>query len=224
MTVNNTAIFFDDSYIGRYSEPTTITGKHTLYLKAQIYNPIKDKYESAESTFEYTVAEKPLIIRTPLQTVLYKGIQQPIYFRGLDETIQKVSSAGGKITTQKGDYFITPYAGDSLEVVLETKEETRIFVFKVKPLPYPTATLSNKISDGTVRFLLFRSLVANLWSWFSRIWRKNLLLPYCGTTPDQPHVSTNLNSWSQTVQLARQRLLQMHDLTTQLGQFIAEKR
>ena len=34
----------------------------------------------------------------------------------------------------------------------------------------------------------------------------------------------NLNSWSQTVQLARQRLLQMHDLTTQLGQFIAEKR
>ena len=158
LTVNNTVISFDANYIGRYAEPTTTTGKHTLHLKAQVYNPKAKKNEQAESTFEYTVAEKPLIIRTPLQTVLYKGIQQPIYFRGLDETILKVSSAGGKITAKKGDYFITPYTEDSLEVILETKEETRIFVFKVKPLPYPIATLSNKISDGTVSIAAFQEL------------------------------------------------------------------
>jgi flagellar biosynthesis chaperone FliJ len=156
--VNNAPIPFKPYDLNYFSETPTTTGKHTLDLKAQVYNYKTKKYESAETTFEYTVAEKPLTIRTPLQTILYKDIQQPIYFRGLDETIQKVSSAGGKITTQKGDYFITPYTEDSLEVILETKEETRIFVFKVKPLPYPTATLSNKISDGTVSIAAFQEL------------------------------------------------------------------
>ena len=157
-SVNNQPINFERFYIAKFTEATTEIGKKTLYLKAAIIDPQTKKERIAESTFEYTVAEKPLIIRTPLQTILYKGIQQPIYFRGLDETILKVSSTGGKITAKKGDYFITPYAEDSLEVILETKEETRIFVFKVKPLPYPIATLSNKISDGMVSIASFQEL------------------------------------------------------------------
>jgi hypothetical protein len=49
---------------------------------------------------------------------------------------------------------------------------------------------------------------------------------HTGVTPgeQQPLPLIDLNSWSKTVLLARQRLLQMDDLVTQLVQFVLKKR
>jgi gliding motility-associated protein GldM len=172
--VNGSPLSVGNDGVAKFVANAGATGKKTYNAEISVTNPVTGEVKSYKNSFEYEVGERSVAISPTKMNVFYIGVPNPVEVSaaGVSSNKMKVSmsgAGGGTITanpdgsytvnvkspTKKGEFAKVNVSADGLNASKD---------FRVKRIPDPVPTLSNKKSGvmGSGTFKIQQGIVPTL--------------------------------------------------------------
>lgn len=172
--VNGSPLTVGSDGVAKFSAGTATTGKKSYKAQITVTNPTTGEVKPYESTFEYEVGERSVAISPTKMNVFYMGVPNPVEISaaGVNSNLMKVSMSGPGGGTIKpngdGTYTVTvtqpTKRGEFAKINVSADGMDASKDFRVKRIPDPTPTLSNKKSGvmGSGEFKIQQGIVPKL--------------------------------------------------------------
>ena len=172
--VNGSPLQVGSDGVAKFSANATSTGQKTYNAEITVTNPVTGEVKSYRNSFEYEVGERSVAISPTKMNVFYIGVDNPVEVSAAgvssnDLTVSMSGAGGGSIKPNADGTFI-------VNVTRPTKKDEFANIdvsaaglsaskqFRVKRIPDPIPTLSNKKSGvmGSGEFKIQQGIVPRL--------------------------------------------------------------